>query len=552
MSIFFDLFPEGSDIPQITLLEDFDVNDPANFINGGRLRLRDQIDTQENTITALRGDFELSLDNGFFTGLLGGARYSELEYENRGNSNNDISDFTDGGLSETAVAEQIVAECANDRFPESNFLDDVSGANGFVTNGVTGVSTNTFATFDLACSQNILFANTNDDFSDTADGFGLASADVEEDTVAVYLQGNFETIIAGRPARGNVGARLVSTEVTSTGRRTALTSITDAATGDVTISSDSSIITEESTSERYTELLPSATLIVDYNDNVVLRGGIFRGLSRPDPSALGFGRSISTGTFDNIGEALNNISATGNPELEPLTSWNLDAAIEWYANEDTLLAFGAYYKSFRGGFEQVLQEEQFFVDGQAFTANVVTTQVTNESSDLYGFEMTATHSFDYLPGFWGGFGAKLSYNYADSDFDFFDGSTGAGVSFQDGVAVPFEGVTEPAGLFGLSNDVYSGQIYWSGGRFDAQVIYKSRSEYFQQFTRSNTTRLRTVTDSDVLELRLGYELTDSVKLSFEALNILDEPRIDNLRTDGNVSQVLSFGPRYFLGLRAKL
>lgn len=37
----------------------------------------------------------------------------------------------------------------------------------------------------------------------------------------------------------------------------------------------------------------------------------------------------------------------------------------------------------------------------------------------------------------------------------------------------------------------------------------------------------------------------------EALNILDEPRIDNLRVEGNVSQVLSYGPRYFVGLKAR-
>jgi len=552
VSIFYDLFPGDSDIPQITLLEDFDVNDPANFINGGRLRLRDQIDTQENTITALRSDFEFDTEGAFFTQFLGGSRYSKLEYENKGNSNNDISDFDDSGISETDVARQIVSECANDRFPESGFLDEVSGSNGFVTNGVTGASTNTFATFDLDCSQNILFANTDDDFSDTIDGFGLASADVEEETIAAYLQANFETTIAGLPARGNFGARIVSTEVTSTGRRNALTSSIDPDTGDITLASDSNVVTEETTSNRYTEVLPSVTLIVDYNDDVVLRGGLFRGLSRPDPSAMGFGRSISTGTFQSIDEALNGINATGNPELEPLTSWNLDAAIEWYANEDTLLAFGAYYKNFQGGFEQVLQEEQFFVNGQPLTANVVTTQVSDETSDLYGFEITGTHSFSYLDGFWGGFGTKLSYNYADSDFEFFDGDTGAGVTFNNGVATAFEGVSEPAGLFGLSNNVFAGQLYWSGGNFDAQLIYKSRSQYFQQFTRSNTTRLRYVTDSDVLELRLGYDLTDNIKLSFEALNILDEPRIDNLRVEGNVSQVLSYGPRYFVGIKANL
>jgi len=50
---------------------------------------------------------------------------------------------------------------------------------------------------------------------------------------------------------------------------------------------------------------------------------------------------------------------------------------------------------------------------------------------------------------------------------------------------------------------------------------------------------------------LRYELTDNIKLSLEGLNILDEPRVDYRGVDGNVSQVLSYGPRIFAGITAK-
>jgi hypothetical protein len=40
-------------------------------------------------------------------------------------------------------------------------------------------------------------------------------------------------------------------------------------------------------------------------------------------------------------------------------------------------------------------------------------------------------------------------------------------------------------------------------------------------------------------------------LSLEAKNILDEARIDYRAVEGNVLQALSYGPRYFLGVRAK-
>ena len=44
-------------------------------------------------------------------------------------------------------------------------------------------------------------------------------------------------------------------------------------------------------------------------------------------------------------------------------SWNFDAAIEHYVNEDTLFAFGVYTKSFEGGFGVTQQSEDFVIDG---------------------------------------------------------------------------------------------------------------------------------------------------------------------------------------------
>ena len=167
---------------------------------------------------------------------------------------------------------------------------------------------------------------------------------------------------------------------------------------------------------------------------------------------------------------------------------------------------------------------------------------------MYGIELTASHAFTYLPGFLGGFGAKVSYNYASSDFEFEDDFAGEGVGVNGN---PLIGLIPPADIFGLSRNVASAQLYWSGGRFDAQAILKHRSQYFQQFV-DNPGRIRFVDDNTVLEFRASYQVNDAIRLSFEALNITDEPRTDFRAVDGNIAQVLSFGPRYFFGIRAKL
>ena len=67
--------------------------------------------------------------------------------------------------------------------------------------------------------------------------------------------------------------------------------------------------------------------------------GVFRWTDAE--SALGAGRTINVNgdaSFGNLADALDDISASGNPAAQPLMSWNGDLSLEWYPNPDTLLA----------------------------------------------------------------------------------------------------------------------------------------------------------------------------------------------------------------------
>jgi len=54
----------------------------------------------------------------------------------------------------------------------------------------------------------------------------------------------------------------------------------------------------------YSEFLPSVNAVLEVNDNVLVRGGAFRAISRPDPSDLGSGRTISTLSLDDDTDTL--------------------------------------------------------------------------------------------------------------------------------------------------------------------------------------------------------------------------------------------------------
>ena len=449
------LCTDGSSACDPDSLLDFDITDSAYFTARDRARIRARQQIREHTIDAFRLDLSWDTDSlGMVNNVQAGIRSSSLAYRTFGGNRNDdgLSLFEDedfdgipGGSSDTAEARAAVYNAANNcgesSFPEPGFLSESRGSNDLVT-VASGIGTGTgWATFDHGCLLDELLANYGGRSAvGFQNGIQTNSVDLTEDVTALYVQANFESEVSGRPIRGNFGVRIVETDVASIGYRSPLTVTQQNGLFYVEPASGADFETTLQ-SNSYTEVLPSVTFVMDLNPDWVFRAGAFRGGSRPDPHSYGNSRAINTNDSDDpdsgyasLEEAVQGIGAPGNPKLEPLPSWNLDVGVEWYANDDTLLAAGVYLKQFQGGFENAYQQEAFMIDGNAVAGTVRTTQVTDETSNLHGLEVTATHAFDYLPGILGGLGGKLSYNYADSNFEFEDGHGGDGIAF-DAVAI---------------------------------------------------------------------------------------------------------------------
>ena len=561
-----------------TILDDggngFEVTDPSYFNarNRGRVRARQII--RDNELDAVRADLVWARDSGAIHTVKTGLRSSSMEYFTQGGLRNEPGESlfededltTPNGGADNDVTDAILANvlaCADRNFPESSFLSNVRD-DDLITNASSGTVANEYATFDYACAANAWLVNYGGlSGIQFQNGINSGTNDVEEDTLALYAQADFETEFSGYPVRGNFGIRFVDTEITSVGYRGPITVEEIDGVGFVVTEGDPGVegYETETAENDYQEFLPSLTVIVDLDEDLMLRSGIFRGMSRPDPNSFGNGRLIqdndASNAYSSLEEAVNGISATGNPYLEPITSTNVDLGLEWYPNSDTMIAGAIYWKEFSSGFENVAQLESFNLDGYEVQGLVETTQLSDDESTIKGFEITLTHAFDYLPGFWSGFGGKFSYNYADSNFEFEDQHGGDGVAVNVDSAgttteTPLIGIIPPADLFGLSKHVSATQLYWSNEKWNFELFYKTRSEYYQQYTRDTQGRLRYTDDNQRLDLKVRYKLFDNTDVTFEGKNILDEERIDYRAISGNVLQSLSYGPRYFLGVRVKL
>ena len=579
-----EVLQNGSDAHQFTLL-DFDVNDPSLFVNDNPEVREDLNQFRNHQIWAIKGDAEYSVDNGFVKSLKAGARYSEQSYDQLPRVRNefefddgaeDLAEFVTeiGGVavedfgSTANIGPLAAAACANEVFPDPSFLNGEVNGNLFTNidsdgNVIDAGTGNTFLTFDALClGETLLGRSLSVPSASEAGGAELVqSVDVTEETIALYGQVDFDTQFEGLPVRGNLGVRYIDTDLTSRSFREELTLELDAE-GNV-IGLGESLNTDDLVSVidnfSYSEFLPSFNLVADISDTVLVRGGIFRALSRPDPSDLGNGRTFNVVNNDDDGNVdfsvadfIGSVVANGNPNLEPFTSWNYDLAAEWYPDEDSILSVGAYYKVFTGGFQNSLQTETFEANGESFDVVVPVLTTSDDTNTIFGVEINAAHAFTYLPGILSGTGFRASYNYADSNFEFEDGRLGEAVTFSESGSITSirEGFIPPANLVGLSRHTANGQVYWNIGKATFTGIGKYRSSFFQQFVGSPL-NLRFIDEAFVADARISYKVNDNIKLSLEGSNILNTAREQFNPTPDSFAEINVFGPRYFAGITAK-
>ncbi|MDO6695080.1 TonB-dependent receptor [Aliiglaciecola sp. 3_MG-2023] len=541
----------GEQIPNFTVTN-FDVTDISNFTDSLRTRL-DRENVRDNEITSARLDFDYALEDGAFTSIQGGLRVSELSFVQYGGSNGNGS-RTEVNLDETVTNPIDVLESCQIDFPESGFLSGVSDgdlvtnvdSDGNVNSSGTGSS---WATYDNVCFSQAVAASGGVAFGyPDVEYENQGTIDVTEKTSAAYVMASYDTEMLGKFIRGNFGVRVVKTEVTSVGFRQGYVFTQDPLT-DLWSSSVAGDIERAVSESDYTEVLPSFNLVVDYSEDILFRAGVYRGMSRADPADLSYDRTIET---DDQAEAtsreelLTGVNGSGNPSTKPLMSWNYDVAVEWYPNEDSIVAFGFYYKQFNGGFQQQTELESFTIDGVEVGLPITNSVTTDTSSDLFGLEMSLAYRWD------NGLGVKIGYNYADSDYEFEDSLYGdTFVTDLDGVTTQLkEGIVEPGNVPGFSEHVFSGQVYYQIGDFDTALIYKYRSEYFQPYT-SNGTRLRFVDEAGVWEARASYKINKHFRVKVSAINLFSEPKSQDFFTIGNTGEVNDYGPRLFAGISFK-
>jgi iron complex outermembrane receptor protein len=135
----------------------------------------------------------------------------------------------------------------------------------------------------------------------------------------------------GVPVRGDAGLRYLHTEQASSGY---------AAVG--------SSIQLVSAGRTYEKVLPSLNLAFEVTPEAIIRFAAAQTIARPGLGSLSPGGDISV-------QGGNRSFSTGNPDLDPTESTNLDLSAEWYPTDGGLISVGLFYKDI-STFVQTLQD----------------------------------------------------------------------------------------------------------------------------------------------------------------------------------------------------
>ena len=345
--------------------------------------------------------------------------------------------------------------------------------------------------------------------------------EVDETDNGIFLQSDFNTMLGGMVVRGNVGIRYATTEVTAKGWQTVTS-------GTPPVPSFNYVTTEN----EYSDTLPSFNLVFEPREDLLVRFGAAKVMSRPTLGDLTPGGSVAPTT---------RTVSYGNPLLHPFRATNYDASIEWYFQNEGLLAVAVFHKQIDSFITSVTEGLPYnalglpleLLQGAAQPTDIfqVTRRINGEGGTLDGIEIQYQQPFTFLPGFWSNFGFTGNITFVDSEVSY--------------------GTAGKNRLTGQSKNTANATLYYEDGPFQARVSAAHRSQYLLSFPGANGNSEEGVNDTTNIDASMSYEITDNMTVSLEGINLTDEYVDRYVDVLDRVSDYRHTGREVAIGLRWK-
>ncbi|WP_426278009.1 TonB-dependent receptor [Chryseobacterium sp. S-02] len=290
----------------------------------------------------------------------------------------------------------------------------------------------------------------------------------------------------------------------------------------------STVISPSTVESNYNAFLPMLHLRYTISPKSNIRFAYTRSFIRPNFGDMSPGSSIDNTTSPNK-------ITRGNPDLKPTFSHNFDLMGEYYFDNIGILSGGVFYKKIS---DIVFQDTSIM--NLSGTDYMVTQAKNLKDSNLLGFEIGINKRFDFLPGFWNGFGVEFNYTYIDSKVD---------VSRNDAAGALI--TTDRTSLPNQSKNLFNTILYYESNKVMIRLAGNFRGKSLETINKDLGPQYYIWSDKNfTIDFSASYDISKKLKLFVELNNLSNE----NLRLymGDNKKRITSnewYGSRGQLGIR---
>jgi len=250
-------------------------------------------------------------------------------------------------------------------------------------------------------------------------------------------------------------------------------------------------LSDVSTTGSYGDWLPSANFKLSLRDDLIFRLGLSRTVTRPDLNDLSPETNYGTRPFELT-------DSTGNANLQPYSSKNVDVGLEWYINNSSYLAVAGFYKDVDNFITTIIANATIL--GHSFQQ---TEPVNLNAATVKGAEFTANYQFRQLPSPFDGLGTALNYTWVTSD-----ASINPALINTSRFAIP--GIGDSGNASG----------YYEKGPWQARLAYNWRGAYLSTIS-GDSGQPTTVKAYGQLDFSSTFRVNDHLSVFASATNLTD-------------------------------
>jgi len=269
-----------------------------------------------------------------------------------------------------------------------------------------------------------------------------------------YLQADFKGTLWDMPYSGNVGVRMIHTNLNVTQHLTGAPGSYGDEPADV-----GTALTKRS----YQDTLPSANFSLDITDSLKWRLAYSKNMMPLDLSTWAGGLQLNYSLMETPQGPIFRVSngtSTGNPNLNPWRSTNYGTSLEYYINPTSMLSLALFRINVDSFIKNGSVTNCTLPDEDGVVRNhciVITQPVQGTGNSIHGAEFDYRQGFTFLPGILSKTGMEVNGTYAPSN---------SGETDLAGKKIPFQDNSTKSGNFIL---------WYQDDHFQARVAYNYRS-----------------------------------------------------------------------------